>query len=326
MAAPAAAPDPDPGPRPDEAAVSVAAATAPRAGRARMPGRAAGSRGPVQKGRGGLGFLEELRARFCPEHSSPPEMERAGGPPSREGAAAPHTEGPRHHRLLPLNVSIAKLAPDSTGELEQSGDPSRIAAGVGAREPCCLGLDPASSTSGHEGQLPSTLCAPVCFPLEGAPESSSPERCAPSSSSGAPHGGTADGGETFPARHAWSSAPSASPPSPEMRVPLEPAGADPHVPRPPPRASPRGGNETDDGFRRRPLTPAASLGTPAEAPNTGRPPVEPGSQKATERAPSRLVPPLVDHAGPAAEEGACETESRSRVTGGLAWEEVTERT
>nr|XP_060481913.1 WD repeat-containing protein WRAP73 [Panthera onca] len=51
-----------------------------------------------------------------------------------------------------------------------------------------------------------------------------------------------------------------------------------------------------------------------------------GSQKATERAPSRLVPPLADHAGPAAEEGACETESRSRVTGGLAWEEVTERT
>ena len=116
--------------------------------------------------------------------------------------------------------------------------------------------------------------------LEGAPESSSPERCAPSSSSGAPHGGTADGGETFPARHAWVRTSPTRAPRPganphtqqaaclcaaEQRPVRQPAvsgdaGATRargrRSSRAPPRASPRGGNETDDGFRRRPLTPA----------------------------------------------------------------------
>lgn len=120
----------------------------------------------------------------------------------------------------------------------------------------------------------------------GPPESGSPEQCAPSSSSGALHGGTADGGETFPARHAWVRTSPTRAPRPganphaqqgaclcaaEQRPVLQPAvSGDAGATRargrrssrapPPLRASPWGGNETDDGFRRRPLTPAVPTG------------------------------------------------------------------
>ena len=118
------------------------------------------------------------------------------------------------------------------------------------------------------------------------PESSSPEQCAPSSSSGAPHGGTADGGETFPARHAWVTTSPTRAPRPganphaqqaaclcaaEQRPVRQPAvsgdagatrarGLDPHVPRPPSVPARGEGTETDDGFHRPPLTPAVRTG------------------------------------------------------------------